>query len=103
MVRLVSLRSEVDEDALFGTCDLCFHTGSQDIEFFVFENENEERHEIETGYWEWGDYVPYYHVDNIFNFADFIESKVIKTFEELNDKFDGYYHEYIYEIEEATE
>lgn len=54
--KLIDILSHHEDDVQFGTCELCFHTGSLDTETMVLEDENGKIYELELGYWSWGDY-----------------------------------------------
>lgn len=100
MVRLVDFISEVEEDVEFGTCELCFRTSDLHREFFVFKDDEGRELEIETGGWSWGDYDIYYPIDNIPDFAHFINKKNILSLQWLEDNFDEMYYEYMEERED---
>lgn len=94
MIKLVNMDGVETKDMEFGTCELCYYTQDHVDEWFVFEDNKGNEHEIHTGYWDWGDYHDLYSIDNVVNFACFLDTKKIKTFDELDNKFDEYYNEY---------
>ena len=96
-VKLIDVRYEEEQDVEFGTCELCFYTGDLSQEYLIFQDNEGKTTEIETGQWSWGDYDIIYHFDNVVDFGSFINSKNIKTLEELEEKFDELYEEYLSE------
>lgn len=98
MIRLVDFKTEREWDVQFGTCELCFSSGILDRDFYVFEDENGERLDIECGYWDWGDYTIEYDVENVVNFGDFINRLQIKDLETLKSSF-----AYIYSLYKVLE
>ena len=57
----------------FGTCDLCFSSGSLEQLFFTFEvsdSDSKTQVTLENGFWDWGDYLEIVYFDNVFKFID---------------------------------
>lgn len=75
--KLIDVLQEVKEDVEFGTCEMCFGTGSLKKTIFVLEDEYGNKHEIENGEWKWGDYYPLRHeeIENVVDFALFISQQ----------------------------
>lgn len=99
MIRLVDYRTEIEKDMVFGTCELCLYTADLTRGFFIFEDDEGLRDEIETGDFEWGEYYTNYYVENIPRFSEFIYNKNIGSFTELHRRFDDFYEEFC-ELEE---
>lgn len=99
MVKLVDLRSETLQDVDFGTCEYCMSTSDLDIEFFVFEDDEGNTYEIETGEMEMDGYSTIYDIGNIADFSHFILEKEIIDMKTLKDEFDNLYFEYIEKLE----
>lgn len=94
-VKLVRVESTVEEDVTFGTCELCMSTRDLYLEYLIFEDDNGETLEIETGYWDWGDYSTFYHFENIARFGQYIKDKYIPTLKELEENFETIYYDYL--------
>lgn len=62
------------EEVQFGTCELCFSTGTVDNPVFVFQRENGERISVIGYSWSWGDYE-WVDVDNMIDFAAYINEQ----------------------------
>lgn len=75
MIKLIDFRSETEKDVEFGTCELCFYTSDLEKGFFVFQDDTGATREIETGYWDLGDYVNEYYIENIPQFAEHVREK----------------------------
>lgn len=93
-VQLVDIIRETEEDVEFGTCELCMNVGDLDTEKLLFRDAKGKELEFELGYWSWGDYYQPYNIDNVGNFAHFINQKQIQTLDEIKESFDKLYHEY---------
>lgn len=71
-VKIVNTYTET-EYTTFGTCELCFSSGSLEHLFFTFEvsdSDSKTQVTLENGFWDWGDYVNIVHFDNVFKFID---------------------------------
>lgn len=69
----------------FGTCDLCFSTGTVTEPVFVFEDSvTGETRRIEGYYWSWGNYFDVY-IDNVIDFANWVNQKENLSINDLND------------------
>lgn len=73
-IKFVDLKTK-EEEVQFGTCELCFSTGTVDNPVFKFkiikEDGIEESIEINGYAWDWGDYDEIY-IDNLVDFAAFL-------------------------------
>lgn len=75
-IKLLDVRSEVEEDMGFGTCELCMYNADHHYNIFELEATTETRcfkWEEEAGEWSWGDYFPIY-IENIPAFAAWLET-----------------------------
>jgi hypothetical protein len=77
--KLVDVKSVVEEDVEFGTCELCCYFGNHYYDVLVFEDETGHRYEEENGGWNWGDYDAYWNIDNYVKFAHFINDRDYNT------------------------
>lgn len=93
-VRLIDIIRETEEDVEFGTCELCFSVGNLDTETLIFQDGKGKQLEYELGSWSWGDYIQNYYIDNIIDFANFINEKKIMSLDEIQINFDKLYDEY---------
>lgn len=104
-IKLVDYYSEEPKTVQFGTCELCFSTGTVQDGYFVFEA-NGEKVTIPDFDWDWGDRREVY-VDNVIAFADFVGSGVFPDDLELDywtfleNAADDYY--YVRECHENNE
>lgn len=87
MIKLIDLRSEVEKDVQFGTCELCFYTSDLEREFLIFQDDTGQTKEIATGYFSWGEYELEYSIDNIPRFAEYILERGKKlNFSDFDEK-----------------
>ena len=75
--KVIDVKSEVEENVQFGTCDLCMSVGTLEKEFIVLEDEKGRIYEIETGEWDWGDYMTMIYIDNIADFSGWLSKRDI--------------------------
>jgi len=77
-LKILDVHDEVTDDVEFGTCELCFSTGTLYQKFIEVEYDGEV-FDVEMGGWSWGDYiedmVP--NIDNIIKFNDFVMTQPI--------------------------
>lgn len=71
---LVDVVNEVEENARFGTCELCMFYSDHHYSVFILRNaETGEEYGIEMGDWSWGDYFDtMYNFENV-NLGEFAE------------------------------
>lgn len=97
----------------FGSCDLCFHTGTVVEPTFKFNLCNENGKVVETvdvqgWYWSWGDYQSV-RIDNVIRFAEWFDSQkfTCNSAAELNyNKLEDWaydFEEYEYELNNPSE
>lgn len=85
--KLIDVQYQTDEDVEFGTCELCFYTGSLTVEYWVLEDENGRKFTYENGQWSWGDYFHGYRIDNYIDFADVISKNEYPEYKEGYPEF----------------
>lgn len=96
--KLIDVKQQYEKDVQFGTCELCFMTGSLYYSIYVLEDENGETFELEDGYWSWGQWYDLLDVDvNVLEIADWLnktdfprDTNVERDFFHLvNEQFGG--------------
>ena len=75
--KLIDVRTEVEENVEFGTCELCMSVGTLHREIIVLEDEYGKIHEVETGEWDWGDYMTLIEIENVVDFAAWLSKQDI--------------------------
>lgn len=72
-IKILDIYDHTEDNVDFGTCELCFSTGSLTTEFIKVEYDSKV-YDLELGGWSWGDYIPYMvpNIDNIVKFNDFL-------------------------------
>ena len=73
--RLIDVERIHEDDVQFGTCELCEWMGSLDYDILKFEDENKKHYFINTGEWDWGDFIEDLYIDNYILFAEFIRDR----------------------------
>jgi len=77
-LKILDVHDEVTDDVEFGTCELCFSTGTLYQKFIEVEYDGEV-FDVEMGGWSWGDYiedmVP--RINNIIKFNDFVMTQPV--------------------------
>lgn len=79
-VRLLDYNA-YSEEATFGTCEICMHTGTAENPTFTFEFTDTETGEkdvrdVEGYMWDWGDYFTVY-IFNVALFGDWLEDNTV--------------------------
>ena len=70
MIVFTGVEGVVDEDVLFGTCDLCQYYSSHAYDVWNFVNtKTGESFEYENGTWSWGDYIEDFSIENMVRFG----------------------------------
>ena len=73
-LKLIDLKTDSYETT-FGTCDLCMGTGVHTEEHMIFETSEGKTIDMETGFWDWGDYFYILTVDNTADFAHWLSTQ----------------------------
>lgn len=73
-LKLIDLKTKSYETT-FGTCDLCMGTGVHTEEHMIFETSEGKTIDMETGFWNWGDYFYILTVDNTADFAHWLSTQ----------------------------
>lgn len=73
--KLIDVKKMTEEDVQFGTCELCEDMGTHHYDILVFQDELGEVYHVENGFWDWGDYLNKWWIDNYVHFADFIHNR----------------------------
>ena len=76
--KLIDVKSEIEENVEFGTCELCYFTGDLSKEIFVVEDEKGTKIELENGEWDWGSYCTILYIENVIDFADWLSKQDVK-------------------------
>ena len=93
-VKLVDYKHEVEENVQFGTCEICMGTGTLEYGVFIFEDEKGDQISIDNGSWSWGDWSDDYDIDNLPRFAEFFNSKGVRSLDDVEDRLPTIYYEY---------
>lgn len=70
-LQLIDVKTE-EEEAQFGTCELCFSYGYVDNPTYIFKKSNGDLVKIDGYWWDWGDYDEV-SIDNAINFNEWLE------------------------------
>lgn len=73
--KLIDVKRYHEDDVEFGTCELCIWIGSLDYDTLILEDELGNKHEVETGEWDWGDFYEDIQINNYISFAEFISNR----------------------------
>lgn len=101
--KLIDVKNVVENDVTFGTCELCMHVGTHNFEVYVVEDENGQQFEYESGYWSWGDYMPFMWetIHNVIQFAAWFSEQQLP--EDLGEEmFWDTVKRYIRNVQEAV-
>lgn len=77
-LKILDVHDEVTDDVEFGTCELCFSTGTLYQKIIEVEYDGEV-FDIEMGEWSWGDYIEDMipSINNIIIFNDFVMTQPV--------------------------
>ena len=87
--QLIDVKNKIEQEVMFGTCDLCQHVGTHYYDVLIFMDEEGEVYEVENGFWSWREYFILWDIDNYVKFAHYISGKDFdrptpeKSFEEI--------------------
>ena len=70
-IKLIDVETD-EEEVEFGTCELCFSTGTVSNPVFVFKTESGKSFKVNGYEWSWGDYSEVC-IDNVVNFSAWLE------------------------------
>lgn len=75
-IKLLDVQLDEDNNATFGTCDICMSYGHyvQQPTYIFQDVDTNETYTIEGYWWDWGDYDELV-VDNVIDFADWISQQ----------------------------
>lgn len=82
---LVNYYTEIEKDVQFGTCDMCFSTGTAEYDYFVFRDEDGEEFTVEGFMWSWGDFMTVPHIENIVDFSNWLNTKDFSSRSEIDN------------------
>lgn len=83
-LKLIDVKDNPHE-AETGTCELCFGTMYVTEPTFIFQRlDTRETEEVNGFYWNWEDYTEVDDIDNVIDFASFINTKNFEEKQELN-------------------
>ena len=95
--KIIDVEKYTEENVQFGTCDLCMSVGDLEHETIVLSDENGTIWNIETGVWDWGDYMTMIYLENVVDFGAWLSTK------EIAGEIDVYkLRDLVDEYEEAT-
>ncbi|MGV3010038.1 hypothetical protein ACEE67_01820 [Streptococcus thoraltensis] len=107
-IKVIDVGCDPEDDVQFGTCELCFSYGWTDNPFMVLEFPDGKTAQIDTYWWEWGDYREY-GVDNVVDFSAWLSEQELSE-EEYSDLRKGYsevlvklIEDYNYRVEETDD
>lgn len=72
--KLKDVKNVIKKGVQFGTCELCEYIGTLEYDIMIFEDENGNEYEAETGTWNWGVYDYIYTIPNYIHFAEYVSS-----------------------------
>lgn len=101
--KVIDVGYNPEDDVEFGTCELCMSYGNEvDNPYVVIEKPDGTTEEVNTYYWDWGDYCTYY-IDNVVEFSAFLSKQDINDDEFERDSTSlimNLVSDYYYEKEE---
>ena len=98
MIKLTNLITKIEKDVTFGTCEICMSVHDHVYSEYEFKDDKGNELLIETGYWDWGDYISLYSVDNVGKLAQYFLDNPI--YELTYDTVTNHIQEYIELTEE---